>query len=342
MVTRRDGRSLDRSILEYVRINSIERWLNGEPPQSIIQTTGLCHTTIYKWIHSYQTGGMGALQASSAPGNPPKLSDKQCAQLRPLIVGKDPRQYGFDFGLWTRRLIVDLIQEKFGISIGLTAVGALLARLEITPQKPLRRAYERDPEAIKEWKDQRYPRLKKDAQREGREIIYWDEAGYRLDDQVGRTWGAKGQTPEVAATGKRGRTNSAVAMSEQGAFWYEEFTNNLNAETFSELIKRFMRTRRKKVLLIIDQHPAHTAKAAQSHLASYGEKLRVEFLPGYAPELNPVEYVNQYAKSQGPRKHLPENRQELSAIVRATLDGLKGAFMKVKAFFGHKELAFMH
>lgn len=341
MISRRDGRQTDRQTQEYIRTNCIERWLAGESPQEIIASTGFCHTTIYKWIERYEQDGWDGLKRRKPQGGSPKLTEKQQQKVREMIVGKDPRQYGFDFGLWTRQLVADLIEKTFKVKMGVTAVGALLARLEITPQKPLKRAYEQDPEAVEQWRRQEYPRIRKQAQQDGAQVLFWDEAGYRLDDQVGRSWGARGKTPVVEATGKRGRTNSAVAISAQGAFWYEEFQSNLNSELFCELLDRFMATRRRKVILVIDSHPAHVSAFSRAHMASYGEKLQVEFLPGYSPELNPVEYVNHYVKKQGPRRQIPKDKKDLSKIVTSTLDSLKGAYGQLKAFFEHKQLEYI-
>lgn len=341
MLDRRDGRKIDRATQEYIRINCVERWLAGEAPQSIIATTGLCPTTIYKWISSYEEGGMEALRSTKAPGSEPKLDEAQGARLRELIVGKDPRQYGLDFGLWTRQIVSALILAEFGVELGLTAVGRLLGRLGITPQKPLRRAYERDPGAVRRWKEEVYPEVRRRAAATGAEILFWDESGFRLDDQVGRTWGAKGQTPAVAATGKRGRVNSAVAVSPSGAFWHDEFDANLDSDMFCELLDRLMATRRRPVILILDSHPAHASKRTAAHIASYGSKLEAVFLPGYSPELNPVEYVNHYAKAEGPRKRLPENRGHLRQIVADVLSSLKGQLGRVRAFFRHPDLAYI-
>ncbi len=114
-----------------------------------------------------------------ACGPRPKLTPKQCQQVRHWIIGKDPRQYGFHFGLGTRQIVAQLIKERFGVSLKLTAVGRLLARLEITPQKPLRRAYERDPKAVAEWLEQDYPRLRRRARKHGARIFFLEEAGLR-------------------------------------------------------------------------------------------------------------------------------------------------------------------
>ena len=109
----------------------------------------------------------------------------------------DPRQYGLDFRLWTRSVVSDLIERKFGIRLGLTAVGELLAKLNLTPQKPLQRAYQRDPEAIEKWRRETYPAIARQAKADGGEVFFWDESGFRADAVHGRTWGVKGTTPVV-------------------------------------------------------------------------------------------------------------------------------------------------
>ena len=141
--------------------------------------------------------GEKALKARKSPGPKPKLTDRQKRQVFRWMNGKDPRQYGFDFGLWTRKIVQSLVGERFGLDLGVTAVGRLLAELEITPQKPLRRAYERDPKAIAKWMEENYPRLRARARRRGAKIFFLDEAGIRSDSVLGRTWAPKGQTPAV-------------------------------------------------------------------------------------------------------------------------------------------------
>src|SRR6266849_3284074 len=140
-----DGRTLDHNTLEHLRITAVRRVIeDGETPSEVMRSMGLCRTSIYPWLRRYEDEGLEALAERIAQGREPKLTDKQQQQVRHWVVGKDPRQYGFDYGLWTRRIVQGLIEQKFGIGLGWTAVGRLLARLETTPQKPLRRAYERD------------------------------------------------------------------------------------------------------------------------------------------------------------------------------------------------------
>ena len=140
---------------------------DGEAPSEVMKSFGLCRTAIYPWLRKYEASGMEALVEKIASGPESLFSEKQRQQVRKWILGKDPRQYGFDYGLWSRRIVQALIKERMGIECGLTAVGRLLASLNITPQKPLRRAYERDPEAVALWERETYPKLRKRAKRLG-------------------------------------------------------------------------------------------------------------------------------------------------------------------------------
>src|SRR6266700_5662996 len=151
--------------------------------EELIACYGFCRTTIYKWLRTAKGRGRGlaALRSRKGTGRPPKLTAAQGRRVFRWINGKDPRQYGFDFGLWTRQVVGQLIEDKFGVGLSLASVGALLARLGLTPQKPLQRAYERDPEAIEGWKTEVYPKLAARARKLDADIYFWDEAGFRAD-----------------------------------------------------------------------------------------------------------------------------------------------------------------
>src|SRR5262249_57764552 len=129
---------------------------------------------------------------------PRKLKKSQERQVFRWVNGKDPRQYGFDFGLWTRMIVAKLICDRFDVTLSLASVGKLLAEQGLTPQKPLMRAYERDPAAIEAWKRDTYPSIAGRAKRRGAEIYFWDESGFRADVVQGTTSGVKGRTPIVA------------------------------------------------------------------------------------------------------------------------------------------------
>src|SRR5665213_901041 len=155
-----DGRTLSHEMSEQIRRMAVQRVKEGEKPTVVIKSFGLSRPCIYPWLRAERKNGMAALAARKHPGRKFALTTQQKLRVRGWICGKDPRQYGFDFGLWTRKIISLLIQEKLDVTLGLTAVGRLLASMDMTPHKPLRRAYERDPIAIEKWKNEEYPRLR--------------------------------------------------------------------------------------------------------------------------------------------------------------------------------------
>ena len=252
---------------------------DGELPSEVMDSLGLCRTSIYPWLRRYKDQGLEALVERVSQGPAPKLSQKQRQQVRRWILGKDPRQHGFDFGLWTRRIVQTLISEKMGVELCLTSVGKLLASLEITPQKPLRRAYERDPVAVERWRMENYPKLRKRAKKLGAMIFFLDEAGFQSDPPLGRTYGLKGHTPVVASSGQRQSVNAISAVNASGAFWAATYTGKLDAHTFVLFLRNFMKGRRTKVFLVVDGHPAHRANVVKNYILETQGRLELHFLP---------------------------------------------------------------
>ena len=236
---KRDGRTLDHKTLEEIRRMAVQRVWGGERPSTVIASYGLSRQIIYKWLKQAKGKGRGlrALRARKATGRPRRLTGKQERQLFHWINGKDPRQHGFDFGLWTRLVVRQLIAERFDVNLGITAVGKLLTKLGLSPQKPLKRAYERDPAAIEAWKLDTYPSIAKRAKQQGAEICFWDESGFRGDALQGTTWSAKGATPIVAMPGKRQSISAASAVNAKGGFRFATYQGAISAELFMEMLR---------------------------------------------------------------------------------------------------------
>jgi len=335
-----DGRTLSHEVSENIRQMAVRRVWEGERPSSVIKSYGLCRTTIYRWLRAARRGGEEALKARRHPGRKPTLTARQKLQVRGWINGKDPRQYGFDFGLWTRRIVAELITQKFGVGLGVTAIGRLLYELDITPQKPLRRAYERDPVAIERWKTRIFPALRARAKRVGAKIFFLDEAGVRSDQVLGRTWGLRGQTPEVPTSGRRQSVNAISAVNARGAFWYEIYAERLNGARFIELLRHFMRGRKAKVFLVLDGHPAHIAKIVAHYIQGLSGRLELHFLPGYAPELNPDEFVWNHLKRQGVSKKPLRKDESLRSRVQSDLHCIHSHPALVRSFFRAPSVAY--
>ncbi len=329
-----DGRRLDHKALEYIRIVAVKRVVeDGEAPSDVMKSLGLCRTSIYPWLRKFEDKGWDALVEKIAQGPEPKLSEKQRQQIKRWILGKDPRQFGFDFGLWSRRIVQRLVAEKLGVDLGLTAVGRLLASLDITPQKPLRRAYERDPVAVELWQKETYPKLRKRAKKLGAKIFFLDEAGFQSDPPLGRTYGLKGQTPVVRTSGRRQSLNVISAVNARGEFWAVSYPGKLNAEAFVAFLQNFVDSQRGKVFLVVDGHPAHKAKIVKAYLKRLQGRLELHFLPPYAPDLNPDEFVWSYMKSNGVSKKPLKQNESLTKRVEEDLNKIKRDPGLVRSFF---------
>ena len=234
----------------------------------------------------------------------------------------------------------ELIEAKFGIELGLTAVGRLLASLDITPQKPLRRAYERDPALVDQWVKERYPELKKRAKRLGAKIFFQDEAGFQSDAPLGRTYGLKGKTPVVETSGQRQSLNVISAVNARGEFWAATYTSKLNAELFVVFLEGFMKCQTGKVFLVVDGHPAHKAKLVQGYVQSLKGRLELHFLPPYAPDLNPDEFVWSYMKANGVSKKPLKQNESLQKRIEEDLNKVKNDRKLVRSFFCAKSVAY--
>ena len=336
-----DGRSLPHATLETLRLLAIRRVRAGEKPSAVIRSYGFCRTTIYRWLRAAAAGGERAVHARKATGRPPALTPQQTAQVRRWINGKDPRQYGFDFGLWTRQVVRELVAKRFRVQLGLTTVGRLLAQLGITPQKPLRRAYERDPVAIARWQRETFPALRRRAKRRGAASFFLDEAGVRSDAPLGRTWALRGQTPVVPTSGRRQAVNAISALTARGAFWYRTYTGRLNAPTFEAFLRAFLRRRRQPVLLVLDRHPAHIAKRIAPFVQAQRGRLELHFLPGYAPELNPDEFVWNHLRQKGVTKTPLRQDESLHERVERDLAAIKARPALVRTFFQADSVAYI-
>ena len=338
-----DGRSLDHQTLEHIRRMAVQRVGEGEKPAKVIASFGFCRTTIYKWMKAAAGRGRGlrALRSTRGTGRPRSLTPAQERQVFRWVNGRNPLQYGLDFGLWTRRIVAMLIERKFGVRLGLTAVGALLAKLGLTAQKPLERAYQRDPQAIERWQRETFPAIASQARREGAEIFFWDESGFRADSVHGKTWGVRGQTPVVHRPGQRQSISAASAVTARGGFWFQTFKGALNAELFVKLLQRMMRYRKNSVHLILDSLPAHKKALVRDYVQSTRGRLRLHFLPGYAPDLNPDELVWSHVKRTGTARRPLQRGESLHERIDAELHAVKRNRSLVRSFFRAPSVAYI-
>lgn len=338
---RRDGRSISHEALEEIRIRAVQRVEAGESPEAVIRALGFGRTVIYGWLAKYHQRGIGGLRAKPIPGRPPKLAPRQVRWVYQTVTGKNPLQLHFEFALWTRAMVRQLIQRRFGVHLSEVSVGRLLRSLGLTPQRPLRRAYEQDPAFVEAWLKQEFPKIRALAKRERAEIFFGDEAGVRSDFHAGTTWALRGETPVVPATGQRFGLNLVSAISPRGELRFMTVEGKMDAGKFIGFLRRLLHNTRGRVFLIVDRHPAHRAKKVRNYVESTDGKLRLFFLPAYSPELNPDELVWNHLKNHGIGKQLVVSRDHLRELVLHHLRRLSRMPDRVRAFFEHPDLRYI-
>ena len=284
-----DGRKLDHATLEAMRERAVRRVQEGESPEVVARIFGIGRVAVYRWLSLYRQGGWSALKAKPLFGRPPKLDGKKLKWIYDTVTQKNPIQLKFEFALWTREMVATLIKDRFDIKLSAVSVGRLLAQLGITAQKPLHRAIERNETLVQKWLKDEYPKIKKMAQDTGAEIYFGDAAHIRSDHHAGRTWGKKGQTPVVEATGARHGMSLISAITSKGKmrFMIKE-KGGVNAAVFIEFLKRLLVGATKPVFLIVDRGPAHIAKKTKAFVATLGNKLKLFYLPPYSPDPIPM------------------------------------------------------
>jgi hypothetical protein len=268
------------------------------------------------------------------------LSAWQAAQTVRTLTDRTPEQLKLPYYLWTREAVGQLLQRRYGIRVSIWTVGRYLAKWGFTPQKPLRRAYEQNPKEVQQWLEKEYPTIRTLAKKEKAEIYWIDEMGLRSDHVTGYTYGRRGCTPVVPGTGQRFRCNQISAITNRGRLNFMVFKNDFAAPVFLAFLGRLLRQTDRKVFVIVDRHPVHRSGKVRRWLNRRPERIRCFSLPGYSPELNPDELLNQDVKSNAVGRRRPHTRIEMIAHVRSFLYGRKRQPHVVRKYFTEPHVAY--
>lgn len=336
---KRDARSLPHSTLEEMRRLAVSRVLAGETQAAVARSLQVHSQTVWKWMETYRREGDVGLASRKATGRPPTLTPKQQQRLRQLIVERNPMQLKFPFALWSIPVVQQLIERQFGVALHKGTVGRLLRRLGLTPQVPTRRAFRRDDEECLRWATEEFPGIIRRVRRRQSTLLFGDEAGVHEDGPIGRTWGLKGKRPVVRVSGQRRRVNVISFLSPRGRLWFRCFKGKLNAAGFVEFLRALLRDVRGPIDLVLDKHPAHVAAATRRFLLSH-PRLRVHYLPSYAPDMNPDEHVWGHLKGLFRRRPLREG-EDLEAVVQKSMEEIAADRTLVRRFFEHPEAEYV-
>jgi transposase len=323
------------------RVSACEALDSGISADTVARVMGVSRSSVFAWWNSYRLRGAEALMTKPTPGPKPRLSDGQMSRLQRIIIGQNPQQLDFGPALWTREIIRELILRLFGIELSLVSVGSVLARMGMSPQRPLYRAYEQDPQKVADWKERTFPQIQARAKKEGAAIFFADEASVRTNYHAGTTWAPVGQTPVVNGSGKTRSISMVSAVSPRGELCFEIQDEGIKAEHFLTFCKKLIVDAARPVFLIMDNSQVHRARILQEYAAQSKGMLTLFFLPPYSPELNPDEWVWKNVKHDNLGRSSAKSTDDLTKFARAALGRLRQAPGLVRAFFGDPALSYI-
>jgi transposase len=332
-----DARKLGQDTQEALRKRAIKLVeVDHKRVDETADVLGVARGTVQKWLKVYRTQGEAGIvkkRRGRRQGEQPMLSAVQCKIIQRFITDKCPDQLKLPFALWTRMSVGYLIQHCFGIKLAESTVGAYLRSWGYTAQKPLRRSYQQQPQRIEKWLKEEYPAIATRAKIEGAEIQWGDEAGVCSTCQVIKTYAPKGKTPVLRQPGRRFSMSMISTVTNRGALKFMVYEGGLNVAIFLRFLGRLIKYQRKKVFLILDNLKVHHAKKVQSWIDKHLESIELFFLPSYAPEYNPDEYLNNAVKQRTHREKMSRDQKELTKHLRSTLAGLQKEPDTIKNLF---------
>jgi len=340
---KRDARKVPSAVLEEKRRQTVALSKRGLSRSAIGEVVGVHADTVGRWLKSYAEKGAAFYKPRRRGrrlGECRNLSAEQEAQIRKLLIDKVPEQLKLDFALWTRQAVREVIEQRCGIKMPIRSVGEYLKRWGFTPQKPLKRAYEQKPAAVRDWLETDYPRIREQAKEEGGEIYWGDETGLRTDCQHGRGYSPKGKTPVVSLNARRESINMISAITNQGLVRFRLFEGTFNAGLLIDFMKRLVKGTRRKVFLIMDNLRVHHAKVVKSWLSERKNEIEIFYLPSYSPELNPDEYLNCDLKSGVHSAAPARNREQLSRKAISHMRMLQKKPHRVRKYFEHAKIRY--
>lgn len=331
---------MDREALAQLRIRAVSQIRNGESPEQVAKVLGVNRVTVYRWLGRFAEDGYTGLKRKKAPGKDPLLNHSQMKSLYYMVIDSTPEQMKLPFALWTLAGIQKCIRDRFNVNLSKATMGRVMARLGLSFQKPLQRAYEQNGTLVKTWLKTEFPKIKRLAKRENAEIFFEDESGIRSEATVGKTWGKIGKTPVVKRTGRRYGMNLVSAISPRGELRFMFTKGSFGAKEFLEFLKRLIATSNRKVFVIADGHPAHKSKIVKTFLEENDDQLRLFFLPPYSPELNPDELVWNSLKGNIGRS-LIKDQSDLESKVIGFMRSLQKMPERVRAFFRERHVKYV-
>jgi len=338
-----DSRRLPLDALNERRRRAVKMRLQGTSLKDTATQCEMSRTTVIAALKAYEAGGWKAVDVDRGgrpTGSGRTLSVEQEREVQRLIRDRTPDQLKMVYALWTRQAVAELIRERYGIKLAVRTMGLYLGRWGFTPQKPMKKAYEQSPAAVKKWLVEEYPAIAASARVEGAEIHWGDETGLRSDDVRGRSYAPLGQTPVIRVNNKRHGLSVISTVTNKGQMRWKVFDGALNSDILIDFLRRLIKDAGRKIYLILDNLRVHHSKLVKAWMAEHKTEIEIFYLPSYSPELNPNEMANADLKQAVTT--LAPARTKLQ-LVKATSRHLRSVQRKperIRSYFQHKPVRY--
>lgn len=333
-----DARQLSDEVLEALRLRALRGCELGFSEAAIAEMLGVRPETICRWWSAYRQGGVAELpqdRTGRPPGSGSALSAAQAQQVQALLRTHQPEELGIAAPLWTRRAVAELIHQQCNVVLAVRTVGLYLARWGFTPKRPYRHSRDQDPDEVRQWLEVTYPAIEARATREGAEIYWADEVGVAADQQPARGYAPRGERAVEEVPDRHIRASQLAAINNHGHVRFMTYTETMNGARYRLFLERLLRSTTGLIFLIVDRLRAHTTPEDKAWIAAHADRLEVFYLPAYAPELNPEEYLNQDLKANVHASGLPEDKYEERSRIQDFMQRLLHLPERVMSYFQH-------
>ena len=340
---KRDFRSLSSQAQDEIKRAAMKMLKAKKTQQEVSDFFSVRQQTVSIWWNHYQREGLKGLRTKRRgrrPGEKRNLTSQVEKEVMTLIIDRCPEQFKLPFVLWTREAVQQLVKKRYGISMPIRTVGEYLKRWGFTPKKPVKRAYEQQPEEVRKWLDSSYPEIVKQARVEKAEIHWCDETGISNESNVCKGYSPVGKKPVMRTSGKRFSVSMISTITNQGQLRYMIYKGGLRVKKFIEFLRRLIKSAGRKVFVILDNLRVHHAIKVKEWVEEHHDEVALFFLPPYSPEYNPDEYVNQDVKSALMRKPRPTSEDKLNNNLSSYMKSLQRKTKKVKKYFKHEKVKY--
>lgn len=315
----------------------------GKTTAEVVEITGAKERTVQSTWKKYSEGGFSAIRLKTRgrkTGEARTLTPEQERQIQDIIIDKTPEQMKLEGCLWTRKNTRELILVLYKIDMPVRTVNEYLRRWGYSVQRPIKRAYKQNPEHIQKWLDEEYPAIKEQCKAENGEIYWGDETGIQNTSNYARGYAPKGQTPVLRVDVTRFKINMIAALTNQGKMRFMLYRENMNQEKLIKFMEKLIKDAGKKVFLILDNLKVHHGKIVTEWLSDKKCKIEVFFLPSYAPEYNPDEYLNNDLKQNLGNRHMARSIKEIENNVTDFMNNISINYAHIMSYFKHQHAVY--